>query len=132
VTQHRADLGHPALTAHPGHQTAQGSGSTDPAAGAALLEAAVIDELHPEPAGIEPDDRVEQHMSDVTGAVPGRFAARGGVEREDRLGTVSAIGLTAGRSLQLQRIEISGDVTAPLRQNKTGVGSRHGVVTPQK
>jgi hypothetical protein len=134
VAQHGADLSHAALAAHLRHQTVQSGGAADPAAGAALVVTAVVNELNHKPSGvpgIKLGDRVKQHMSDMTSAVPGRLAARGGIEREDQPAGISAGGATGLGTLRLQRLEIGGDITAPLGQNETSSGSGHGVATPQ-
>ena len=57
-------------------------GVGDPARGAGLAVAAVVDELHLEPAGARRG--VEHRRLQPAGEVPGRLAAHGGVEREDQ------------------------------------------------
>ena len=82
MRQHAFDLGLAAEAGHSAHRPVQGGGIGHPAARLAFVEAAVIDELDVEPA--EGGGGLEHLALDAAGAVPCRFAARGGVEREDQ------------------------------------------------
>jgi hypothetical protein len=88
MAQHPMDLGPAGAAVDPDHQVDEVPGVADPAAGLALLEAAIEDELHIEPA--EPVG-LEEHLAlDAAGSVPGRPAARRGVEREDQPAAAAA------------------------------------------
>ena len=57
MVEHPADLGEAAVAGDAGHQPLQPGGVGDPARGAGLAVAAVVDELHLEPAGARPRRR---------------------------------------------------------------------------
>ena len=77
-----ADLGVAAAAVDPLHQRAQPLGLRHPARGPAFAEAAVIDQLHVEPADRR---RLAEHVGlQPAGRVPSRLPAHGRVEREDQ------------------------------------------------
>ena len=90
VLEHPLDLGLAADAKDRAHDAVQIGGGSQPAARLALVEPAIIDELNVEPA--ERGGRLEHLALDAAGAVPGRFAAGGGVEREDQPPAPARIG----------------------------------------
>ena len=80
--QQAADLGLAAEAMHAGHFRQQRAGVEPPGRGVELAEAAVPGELDGQPAERR---RLAEHLAlDLAGPVPGRLAARRGVEREDQ------------------------------------------------
>src|SRR5262249_2805540 len=77
-----ADLGAATATGNPAHETGEAYAVGDPAGGATFVEAAVVDELHLQPADRR---RLAEHFAlQLAGGIPGGLPAHGGVEREDQ------------------------------------------------
>ena len=77
MLQHAADLGAPTLAANARHEPGQHGGIGGPFRGAALAEAAEIDELHVQPADAS---GLREHVAlDLERHVPAVLAAHGGV-----------------------------------------------------
>src|SRR3546814_7576145 len=91
MAQHLLDLRLPAEAAHAGHQVEKLRRAGRPFAGPALAEAAIIDELHLEPAQ---SGRLLEHLAlQPAGTVPGRLAARRRVHRENQPPAPAAVAL---------------------------------------
>ena len=110
MAQHAADLGPASDAAHGLHQPHELGGLADPAAGPALAEAAIVDELHVEPA--QPLRLHEHRGLHVAGLVPGPLARGRGVEGEDQAAARGA-GIGARRHAP-QLVDEGGDVGTSL------------------
>src|ERR1043166_9399120 len=120
-----ADLGAAAAAGNPAHEAGEARAVGDPAGRATFVEAAVVNELHLEPADRR---RLAEHLAlELAGGIPGRLAAHGGVKREDQPPALAGFegrrqGTGAGdEGVDLRARGGSGRLTGPRCRSRSAV-----------